>query len=66
MVDCADIANSIIEERLTASLKARTHYQAQSLCECEDCGEIIPEQRRKLGAVTRCIDCQIAIERIQG
>ena len=65
MVDSVDIANLEIEQALTASLTRRNHYQAQqSLCECEDCGEVIPEQRRKLGAVTRCIDCQIAFERI--
>lgn len=66
MADCVDRANNIVEERLMASLKGRTPYDAQSLYECEDCGEVIPEQRRKLGAVTRCIDCQIAFERIQG
>ena len=64
MVDSVDIANSVIEQALTASLSRRNHSQAQSLCECEDCGEVIPEQRRKLGAVTRCIDCQIAFEHI--
>lgn len=64
MADYVDLANIEIEQALIASLTRRNHYQAQSLCECEDCGEVIPEQRRKLGAVTRCIDCQIAFERI--
>lgn len=42
MADCVDIANLEIEQALIASLTRRNHYQAQSLHECEDCGEVIP------------------------
>ena len=33
-------------------------YSAPSLSECEECGNVIPPERRKLGAVTLCIECK--------
>ena len=33
-------------------------YSAQSLSECEECGNAIPAERQKLGAVTLCIECK--------
>ena len=40
--------------------------QGQSLSHCEDCGEEIPEARRKVMFVTRCIACQEELEIIKG
>ena len=46
-------------ERARASLT-----RGESLAECEDCGEPIPQARREaLAGVRRCIACQSAAER---
>ena len=33
-------------------------YSTPSLSECEECGNAIPPERQKLGAVTLCIECK--------
>ena len=33
-------------------------YSTPSLAECEECGNDIPPERQKLGAVTLCIECK--------
>ena len=33
-------------------------YSTPSLSECEKCGNDIPPERQKLGAVTLCIECK--------
>lgn len=38
-------------------------YSAPSLFECEECGNDIPPERQKLGAVTLCIECKSLEER---
>lgn len=38
-------------------------YSIPSLTECEQCGNDIPPQRQKLGAVTLCIECKTKEER---
>ena len=38
-------------------------YSAPSLSECEECGNDIPPERQKLGAVTLCIECKTKEER---
>ena len=38
-------------------------YSAPSLSECEECGNDIPPERQKLGAVTLCIECKSLEER---
>lgn len=39
-------------------------WEILSACECDDCGERIPDARRKaVPGVTRCIDCQEFKER---
>ena len=51
------IEASIAEE--LERLKARRAPSGESLVECADCGEPIPEARRKaLPGVKLCIDCQ--------
>ena len=38
-------------------------YSTPSLAECEKCGNDIPPERQKLGAVTLCIECKTKEER---
>ena len=38
-------------------------YSTPSLAECEQCGNDIPPERQKLGAVTLCIECKTKEER---
>lgn len=38
-------------------------YSTPSLDECEQCGNDIPLERQKLGAVTLCIECKSLEER---
>ena len=38
-------------------------YSAPSLTECSECGNDIPPERQKLGAVTLCIECKSLEER---
>lgn len=38
-------------------------YSVPSLSECEECGNDIPPERQKLGAVTLCIECKSLEER---
>lgn len=62
MADYADIASTLSEQDLDHALSNIKHFNHVSNYECEDCGEEIPEQRRELGAVTRCIGCQTELE----
>lgn len=62
MADFADVATDIAEERLQRSISSRAQFEAASNHECEDCGDVIPAQRRALGGVIRCIQCQIKFE----
>jgi phage/conjugal plasmid C-4 type zinc finger TraR family protein len=61
MVDEADISSEVEEISRRISLEAalkRQNTGAESLSECEQCGEIIPEPRRRAVAGCRlCIDC---------
>lgn len=66
MADLCDVADSLIEQQLAIALD---HHQARrptgaGALECEDCGDPIPEPRRKAlpGCVT-CVDCQGLRER---
>jgi phage/conjugal plasmid C-4 type zinc finger TraR family protein len=55
-----------VEEQIEASIsdelarmKARARPVGESLCDCAECGEEIPEARREaLPGVKLCIDCQ--------
>lgn len=38
-------------------------YSIPSLAECEKCGNDIPPERQKLGAVTLCIECKTLEEK---
>lgn len=62
MPDFADIAEQLSSEQLQQSLASRSQFTQVSYFECEDCGDDIPEQRRKLGGVTLCVSCQSVLE----
>lgn len=62
MPDLADIAADIIEEDLMHTLQNAKQFDTPSNFECDECGAVIPEQRRKLGGVTLCIGCQTQLE----
>lgn len=61
MADLADIAQDYIPE--INSKETSKHFDSPSEEYCIDCGEEIPQKRRNLGGVKRCIDCQTAFER---
>ena len=65
MADEADIANEYTEhglEKAIQSVRANT-YQGESALECVECGDEIPEARRKaLPGVKRCVECQSRYE----
>lgn len=50
------------DQAITAAL-ARARSTGPSLTHCEDCDEEIPEARRALGGMTRCIPCQSTFEK---
>ena len=62
MVDLVDMAEEFRAQQMQASISARTQFDTESELDCEDCDESIPAQRRALGGVTRCIQCQTNFE----
>ena len=58
MADNADRAAELIERREAEALARRWRPSTQSERFCVDCGDEIPERRRTLGGVTRCLTCQ--------
>ena len=62
MADYADVAADIAQTDLDHALQNAKRIEFPSNFECEECGEQIPEQRRKLGSVTLCVDCQTTLE----
>jgi len=60
-MDDMDRVQECCEQYLDDALAAqqRSMPRGESLAECEDCGEPIPEARRKaMPGCRRCIDCQ--------
>lgn len=66
MADKADIAQELIEERMTQALAARQGPRRHVVPvddECVDCGETIPAARREqMPYALRCVNCQSAVE----
>lgn len=65
MPDDLDRAQEITETLLADALAAqqRKMPKGKSLAECEDCGEPIPEARRRaMPGCRRCIECQTTLE----
>ncbi|RYL25166.1 TraR/DksA C4-type zinc finger protein [Acinetobacter piscicola] len=65
MVDLVDMAEEFQAMNLQEKINARAQFSAHSNFECDECGEEIPAQRRALGGVTRCIQCQTEFEATQ-
>ena len=68
MADFADLASNASEGYLADALakraRARMSAPAKSATECEDCGDEIPEARRKaVPGCTRCRECQDRYDR---
>jgi phage/conjugal plasmid C-4 type zinc finger TraR family protein len=49
-------------DQAIAAQLARACPSGPSLTDCQDCDKPIPEQRRALGGMTRCVPCQTLIE----
>lgn len=49
------------DQAITAAL-AGVRPTGPSLTHCEDCDHPIPEARRALGGMTRCVPCQTTFE----
>ena len=67
-MDEIDRAQGINEQIQSDALDAhrRRRSVGGGLEECEDCGEQIPERRRKaVPGCTRCVDCQQKLEWIE-
>lgn len=61
MADEADIAQGLIPEVDASNISHRFTLPSEKFC--EECGEEIPELRRKLGGVTHCVYCQDFLEK---
>ena len=66
MADLADMAQQDMEAMASLVQRIRHDYSASSFTECEECGNDIPEGRRKLGGVRLCIECQRVVEIAHG
>ncbi|HEY9347257.1 MAG TPA: TraR/DksA C4-type zinc finger protein [Inquilinus sp.] len=67
MADPIDEANELSERLRTEALaeqrqRARQRARRPSLPDCVACGDPIPEERRALGGITRCVGCETLIE----
>ena len=49
-------------DQAIAAQLAQARPSGPSLIDCQDCDKPIPEQRRALGGMTRCVPCQTLIE----
>lgn len=58
MADIVDTAQDRIGAEMAARLRLLPRFDIASKHNCIDCEEEIPRQRRAIGGVTRCIDCQ--------
>ncbi len=68
LTDLLDIASELEEsERAYGAAMVRAALQAQGADECRDCGDIIPDDRRKAAPwAVRCIYCQEVLEAGRG
>lgn len=49
-------------DQAIAAQRAVVRPSGPSLTACQDCDQPIPEQRRALGGMTRCVPCQTLFE----
>ena len=65
-MDDVDRAQQIEQQRINDALAQRQAESGNSAAVCDECGEEIPEARRKaVEGCTRCVDCQEAYERMR-
>lgn len=50
-------------DQAIAAARARLRSTGSSQEECQGCGDEIPEARRALGGMTRCVPCQTNFEK---
>ncbi|ANC00644.1 conjugal transfer protein TraR [Pseudomonas putida] len=50
-------------DQAIAAARGRGPATGPSLTHCDDCGDEIPEARRALGGMTRCVPCQSTFEK---
>jgi len=55
MSDIIDAAQELQLKQVNVQPK---DYSTPSLTECEECGNSIPPERQKYGAVTLCVECK--------
>jgi phage/conjugal plasmid C-4 type zinc finger TraR family protein len=65
MADEADVADAYIEQSLETALRAQLELNSylSTAPDCEQCGELIPEARRKAApGCPTCVECQHLLE----
>lgn len=62
MADIVDVATALVDFELENRILQLRRLETPSLFECKECGEEIPEKRRRLGSVTLCFECQTKLE----
>ena len=62
MADTGDLATEMYDKHVERSLANRPSQSGGSLKFCIDCDDEIPEKRRKVGNIKRCVMCQEAHE----
>jgi phage/conjugal plasmid C-4 type zinc finger TraR family protein len=61
--DRAQVLEERERERAIAAQLARPRPAGESRSDCLECRKPIPEARRALGGMTRCVPCQALIEK---
>lgn len=62
-MDDLDRAQEIEMESRNAAISNQMKKQGKNtLSHCQDCGDVIPPKRQKLGGIIRCIECQQLLE----
>lgn len=65
MADMVDLAQECIPNIQEKIKQINAMFDGESNKECDECGEEIPEVRRKLGNVKLCVDCATDLEKRQ-
>ncbi len=66
MADDGDLAADLQQQaNKDAEARQRQRPRFESRETCLDCGVIIPDQRRALGSVLRCVECEADNERFR-
>ena len=62
-MDEIDMAQARMEQELAERIRSRVRYEGESLHKCVNCGEPIPEARRRaVPGCMLCVACQEAAE----